>query len=72
LACNSVHDDDDYDECNVVDYQSDACTKQTEAECEDISQELYEKHIEWIEIFKRERTPSHENQDERVVTYSLL
>ena len=28
--------------------------------------------MEWVEIFKRHSTPSHENQEERVVTYSYV
>ena len=54
---------------NVVDYQSDASTKQFQAECEDISEELYQKHMEWVDIFKRSTTPSHRDQDEQVVKY---
>jgi len=77
---NSAGDNDDYDDnnnsdiavVNIVDYQADACTKQTQAECEDISDELYQKHMEWLEVFKRHSTPSHENQEERVVTYSSV
>jgi len=53
---------------NFVDYQNDAITKQAQAECEDISDELYQKNMEWVRIFKQHNTPSHENQDERVVT----
>jgi len=61
-------DGDDIDSVdNVVDYQTDANTKQQQLECEDISDELYRKHMEWVAIFKRHTTPSHENQDEKVV-----
>jgi len=52
----------------IIDYQSDASTKQSQVECEDFSEELYQKHMEWVSIFKRHSTPSHENQDERVVS----
>jgi len=51
----------------LADCQSDASSQQAQAECEDISDELYQKHMEWLAIFKRHNTPSHENQDERVV-----
>jgi len=67
-------DRDDYDSGSnddvddvAIDYQSDASTKQSQVECEDFSEELYQKHMEWVSILKRHSTPSHENQDERVV-----
>ena len=57
----------DVGDVNVVDCKADDSTKQSQVECEDISQELYEKHMEWLAIFKQNNTPSHEDQDERVV-----
>jgi len=50
-----------------ADYQSDASSPQVQPECEDISEELYQKHMDWLVIFKRHNTPSHESPEERVV-----
>ena len=52
---------------SISDCQSDASTKPQQSACEDISEELYQKHLEWLAVFKQGDTPPHQNQDERKV-----